>query len=163
MSASTATRRRILVANSDGFLAGDDQTRTLFVVGVVAAGDTGMQTGRRSIGHTMGFELFDRYQVEDLAREAAEQALTQAPGPPGALGPAARGHRQGRWRRAVPRGVRPRPRGRPHPEEGVGLRRPGGPGWWPRRSSPSSTTAPWATSGAPSPSTTRARRRSATC
>ncbi|MCB0971924.1 MAG: TldD/PmbA family protein, partial [Acidimicrobiales bacterium] len=41
------SRRRILVANSDGLLAGDDQTRTLFVVGVVASGDTGMQTGRR--------------------------------------------------------------------------------------------------------------------
>ncbi len=82
------SRRRILVANSDGLLATDDQTRTLFVVGVVAAGDTGMQTGRRSIGHTMGFELFDRYQVEDLAREAAEQALTKLkarPAPSGAL------------------------------------------------------------------------------
>ncbi len=82
------SRRRILVANSDGLLAGDDQTRTLFVVGVVAAGDTGMQTGRRSIGHTMGFELFDRYAVEDLAREAAEQALTKLsarPAPSGQL------------------------------------------------------------------------------
>ncbi len=82
------SRRRILVANSDGLLASDDQTRTLFVVGVVAAGDTGMQTGRRSIGHTMGFELFDRYQVEDLAREAAEQALTKLqarPAPSGQL------------------------------------------------------------------------------
>ncbi len=82
------SRRRIQVANSDGLLAQDDQTRTLFVVGVVAAGDTGMQTGRRSIGHTMGFELFDRYQVEDLAREAAEQALTKLsarPAPSGAL------------------------------------------------------------------------------
>jgi TldD protein len=54
----------------------------------VAAGDTGMQTGRRSVGHTMGFELFDRYQVEDLAREATEQALTKLrarPAPSGQL------------------------------------------------------------------------------
>jgi len=82
------SRRRILVANSDGLLAADDQTRTLFVVGVVASGDTGMQTGRRSVGHTTGFELFDRYQVEDLAREAADQALTKLrarPAPSGAL------------------------------------------------------------------------------
>lgn len=81
------SRRRILVANSDGLLAEDDQTRTLFVVGVVASGDAGMQTGRRSVGHTMGFELFDRYQVEDLAREAADQALTKLsarPAPSGA-------------------------------------------------------------------------------
>ena len=82
------SRRRFLVANSDGLLTGDDQTRTLFVVGVVAAGDTGMQTGRRSVGHTMGFELFDRYQVEDLAREAAAQAITKLsarPAPSGAV------------------------------------------------------------------------------
>jgi len=82
------SRRRILVANSDGLLAADDQTRTMFVVGVVATGDGGMQTGRRSVGHTMGFELFDRYQVEDLARDAARQALTKLsarPAPSGAL------------------------------------------------------------------------------
>lgn len=82
------SRRRIQVANSDGLLAGDDQTRTLFVVGVVADGDGGMQTGRRAVGHTMGFELFDRYQVEDLAEEAAQQALTKLgarPAPSGQL------------------------------------------------------------------------------
>lgn len=82
------SRRRILVANSDGLLASDDQTRTMFVVGAVASGDGGMQTGRRSIGHTIGFELFDRYSVEDLAREAAQQAITKLearPAPSGAL------------------------------------------------------------------------------
>jgi TldD protein len=82
------SRRRILVANSEGLLAADDQTRTLFVVGAVASGDTGMQTGRRSVGHTMGFELFDRYAVEDLARQAADQALTKLaarPAPSGTL------------------------------------------------------------------------------
>lgn len=82
------SRRRILVANTDGLMAADDQTRTLFVVGVVAAGDTGMQTGRRSVGHTMGFELFDRHRVEDLAAQAADQALTKLaarPAPSGQL------------------------------------------------------------------------------
>ncbi|HNE76107.1 MAG TPA: DNA gyrase modulator, partial [Microthrixaceae bacterium] len=52
-------RRRILVANSDGVLASDDQVRTIFSVSCVASGDTGMQTGRESVGHTVGFELFD--------------------------------------------------------------------------------------------------------
>jgi len=82
------SRRRILVANSDGLWATDDQTRTLFVVGVVASGDSGMQTGRRAVGHTMGFELFDHHQVEDLAVEAADQALTKLrarPAPSGQL------------------------------------------------------------------------------
>jgi TldD protein len=71
------SRRRILVANSEGVLADDDQVRTLFSVSCVASGDTGMQTGRDSIGHTIGFELFDRYQVEDLARQAADRAVTK--------------------------------------------------------------------------------------
>lgn len=70
-------RRRILVANTDGLLATDDQVRTTFSVSCVATGDTGMQTGRESIGQTIGFELFDRYDVEDLARRAARRAITK--------------------------------------------------------------------------------------
>jgi TldD protein len=71
------SRRRILVANTEGLLADDDTVRTLFSVSCVATGDTGMQTGRESIGHTVGFELFDRYDVEELARRAAGRAITK--------------------------------------------------------------------------------------
>lgn len=71
------SRRRIMVANSDGLLASDDLVRTLFTVSCVATGDTGMQTGREAIGHTVGFELFDLYDVEDLARRASGRALTK--------------------------------------------------------------------------------------
>jgi TldD protein len=46
-------------------------------VSCVATGDTGMQTGRESIGHTVGWELFDLYDVEELARTAAGRALTK--------------------------------------------------------------------------------------
>jgi TldD protein len=81
-------RRRVLVANSDGLLAEDDQVRTAFVVGCVAVGDTGLQTGRESIGHTVGFELFDRVDVDELGRRAAERALTKLsarPAPSGTM------------------------------------------------------------------------------
>ncbi|MCD9623788.1 TldD/PmbA family protein [Rhabdothermincola salaria] len=71
------SRRRILVANSDGVLAADDTVRTLFSVSTVASGDTGMQTGRESVGHTVGFELFDMVDVEEMARRAAGRALTK--------------------------------------------------------------------------------------
>jgi TldD protein len=71
------SRRRILVANSDGVLTGDDTVRTLFAVSCVASGDAGMQTGRESVGHTVGFELFDMVDVEELARRAAGRALTK--------------------------------------------------------------------------------------
>ena len=70
-------RRRILVADSDGLFTSDDQVRTLFSVSCVATGDTGMQTGRESAGRTAGFELFDHYDVEEMARRAARRALTK--------------------------------------------------------------------------------------
>ncbi|HEX2040482.1 MAG TPA: TldD/PmbA family protein [Acidimicrobiales bacterium] len=81
-------RRRILVANSDGLLAEDDAVRTRFVVNAVAAGDSGMQTGFESIGRTMGFEVFDQVDVEEVARAAATRALTKLrarPAPSGQL------------------------------------------------------------------------------
>lgn len=81
-------RRRILVANSNGLFATDDQVRTLFSVTAVANGDTGLQTGRESIGHTVGFELFNEYDVEELARRAANRALTKlqaVPAPSGSM------------------------------------------------------------------------------
>ncbi len=71
------SRRRILVANSDGLLAEDDQVRTLFIVSCVALGDTGMQTGRESAGRTVGFELFDIHDVSEMARTAAGRAITK--------------------------------------------------------------------------------------
>ncbi len=82
------SRRQILVANSEGLLAADDQVRTLFVVSAVASGDTGMQTGYESVGRTVGFELFDRYEVEEIARTAARRAITKLaarPAPSGTL------------------------------------------------------------------------------
>jgi TldD protein len=77
MAIYSDNRRRILVANSDGLLATDDVTRTLFGVQAVATGDTGMQTGYESRAATMGFELFEETDVEDLARRAAGRAITK--------------------------------------------------------------------------------------
>ena len=82
------SRRRILIANSDGLLTEDDQVRTLFTVMAVASGDTGMQTGYQSLGRTVGFELFDSYDVDDIAREAAGRALLKLaarPAPSGTM------------------------------------------------------------------------------
>ncbi|MDQ1392616.1 MAG: TldD protein [Acidimicrobiaceae bacterium] len=81
-------RRQILVANSDGVLASDDQVKTRFSISCVAVGDGGMQTGRESVGATVGWELFDRYDVEELARLAAARALRKLsarPAPSGAV------------------------------------------------------------------------------
>jgi TldD protein len=82
------SHKRILIANSDGLLVEDEQVRTNFRVSVVASGDAGMQTGYDSIGHTIGFEVFDRYDIDELAERAARQALTKLaarPAPSGSL------------------------------------------------------------------------------
>ena len=71
------SRRRVLVANSEGLMAEDDQVRTRFNVVCVATGDTGMQTGYHSVAHTMGFEVFERVDVDEVARTAANRALVK--------------------------------------------------------------------------------------
>lgn len=83
-----SSTRRILVANSEGLLAEDQQVRTRFSVSCVAEGDTGLQTGFETAARTMGFELFDELSVEDLATMAAHRALAKLaarPAPSGEL------------------------------------------------------------------------------
>ncbi|MDQ1429813.1 MAG: TldD protein [Actinomycetota bacterium] len=89
VSASYAdARRRVLIANSDGLLVEDDRVRTRFGVSCVAVGDTGMQTGTEAPGRTLGFEIFDEIDPEEVARIAAQRALTMLrarPAPRGKL------------------------------------------------------------------------------
>ncbi|HVT75497.1 MAG TPA: TldD/PmbA family protein [Acidimicrobiales bacterium] len=80
-------RRRILVANSDGLLARDDQVRTRFSVIATASGDTGMQTGYNSTGFAVGWELFDDIDVEAFATVAADRAITKLRARPAPSGP----------------------------------------------------------------------------
>ncbi len=82
------SRRRVLIANSDGLLAGDEQARTRFSVSCVASGDTGLQTGFETAARTLGFELFDEISVEELAVLAANRAMSKLsarPAPSGEL------------------------------------------------------------------------------
>lgn len=71
------SRRRIQVANSDGLMASDEVVRTRFGVTAVAKGDTGMQTGYEGVARTMGFEIFDELDVEQVARTASARALAK--------------------------------------------------------------------------------------
>ena len=70
----------IVVANSEGLLARDDQVRTRFMVQCVATGDTGMQTGYEAPGRSVGFELFDEVFSEG-ATFVVSIAGTVAAGP----------------------------------------------------------------------------------
>ncbi|MGO8871578.1 MAG: TldD/PmbA family protein [Acidimicrobiales bacterium] len=83
-----SSRRQVLIANSDGLLARDEQARTRFSVSCVATGDTGLQTGFETAARTLGFELFDEVSVEELAKLAARRALSKLsarPAPSGEL------------------------------------------------------------------------------
>ncbi len=87
-AACGSSRRQVLIANSDGLLARDQQARTRFSVSCVAVGDTGLQTGFESAARTIGFEMFDEVSVEELAELAARRALsklTARPAPSGEL------------------------------------------------------------------------------
>jgi TldD protein len=55
-------------------------------VSAVANGDTGMQTGFQSMGHTIGFELFDRSTSRTSPADAAQQALTKLRARPAPVG-----------------------------------------------------------------------------
>ncbi|MEI7746387.1 MAG: TldD/PmbA family protein, partial [Actinomycetota bacterium] len=80
--------RRFIVANSDGLLASDHQTRTRFNVTCIATGDTGMQTGYETIARTEGYEILSDEAVSAVAKEAARRALVKLdarPAPSGEL------------------------------------------------------------------------------
>jgi TldD protein len=80
-------RRKVLIANSDGLRAEDDQVRTRFLVQCVATGDTGMQTGYEIGARTKGFEMFDTdIDIEEVAREAARRALAKLSARPAPTG-----------------------------------------------------------------------------
>jgi TldD protein len=82
------SRKRILIANTDGVWASDEQSRHAMRISVVADGDAGMQTGFQSAGSTHGFEMFAEVDVEELARDAARIALVKLnarPAPSGAM------------------------------------------------------------------------------
>ena len=78
--------RRTQIANSDGLLTGDEIVRTRFTVVCVASGDTGMQTGYETLALTLGFELFERKSVEDVALEAARRAVSKLQARPAPAG-----------------------------------------------------------------------------
>ncbi len=65
----------VQTANSDGFLAEDKRVYTLLMVQVIAGADGIMQTGYEAAGGFAGFEFFEKENIHDLSRKAAERAI----------------------------------------------------------------------------------------
>lgn len=80
--------QQVVIANSSGDYVEDQRIRTRLMVNAVAAqGDT-IQTGYDAVGSMCGFELFDRFNAEDIARESASRAvkmLDAKPAPSGKM------------------------------------------------------------------------------
>ncbi len=80
--------RDILVINSLGDVAEDEQKRVVFFTEVVASDGHTLQRGYESAGGREGFEIFERVMPEEVARKAAERALlmlSAKPAPAGAF------------------------------------------------------------------------------
>ncbi len=67
--------RDIMVINSLGEVAEDNQKRVVFFVEVVASDGVLLQRGYESVGVRGGFEVFERVSPEEVARKSAERAL----------------------------------------------------------------------------------------
>ncbi len=68
-------RQRVLIVNSDGFVAEDDRTYLTAFVQVVAAQDSVIQTGYEPVGGNIGMELFDRSPLEQAGLTASKRAV----------------------------------------------------------------------------------------
>lgn len=68
--------QNILIANSEGLIAEDRRVRTRIAISAVASKNGEMQTGFYGPGASMGFEFYDKIDVEEYAKEAARIAKT---------------------------------------------------------------------------------------
>jgi TldD protein len=67
--------QKVQIATTEGIIAEDERVHTLAVVQVIAADDRTIQTGYESIGGSIGFELFDEIDVQEMSLKTAKRAL----------------------------------------------------------------------------------------
>jgi TldD protein len=82
------SQQRVIIANSDGLFAADERVHIIFVVQAVAEKNGVIQTGYEPIGGSVGFEIFDQTGPSEVARLAAQRALTMlgaSPAPTGIM------------------------------------------------------------------------------
>ena len=69
--------QRVTIATSDGVIANDRRVRTRLAVQSIAAQGEKKETGFYGPGRGMGWELFDLFSPEDIAKEASRVALVR--------------------------------------------------------------------------------------
>ncbi|RMH01307.1 MAG: TldD/PmbA family protein, partial [Aquificota bacterium] len=78
--------REILIINSLGEVAEDENKRVVFYTEVVASDGNILQRGYESVGGRMGFEIFEKNPPEEVARKAAQRALLMLSAKPAPAG-----------------------------------------------------------------------------
>ena len=68
--------QNVLIANSEGLMVQDKRVRTRFKIQSVASKDGETQIGFYGPGGSMGFEIFDKIDVEEIGKEASRIAKT---------------------------------------------------------------------------------------
>lgn len=68
--------QNVLIANSEGLHVEDKRVRTRTFISTVASANGEMQSGFYGPGAHMGFEFYDKINIEEYAREAARSAKT---------------------------------------------------------------------------------------
>lgn len=66
----------VFIANSEGLWTNDKRVHTRFTIESVASSATEKQSGHFSPGGHLGFELFEKINVEQIAKEASRIAVT---------------------------------------------------------------------------------------
>ncbi len=69
--------QKVLIANSEGNFVEDRRIRTRFTVNAIAQDGEAKETGFNHPGRAMGWEFFDLFAPEDIAKEAARIACIQ--------------------------------------------------------------------------------------
>ena len=77
----TDSNQAVTIANSEGRYVEDNRIRTRYFINVIAEKNGILQTGYEAPGGTVGFELFDIYSPEQMARQAAERAILMLEAP----------------------------------------------------------------------------------
>lgn len=63
------------IANSEGLLLHDEQPLMFFIVQTLGVGNGTRHMGRERLSKHMGFEMFDRFPPEDVARTCARESI----------------------------------------------------------------------------------------
>ena len=68
--------QNVFIANSNGLWVQDERVRTRFSFEAIASNESEKQSGRFSPGGQIGYELFEKFNVKEIAKESARIAVT---------------------------------------------------------------------------------------